>query len=99
MGQLTTGTVLLPGLAALLGAMLKPCVRARTEAEGKGSVGSIGDRDWRNRILIVGLCLGLTVWTLDVIGVVANLAATIDWPTPCGESDGSLVCLSTQLPP
>ena len=72
---LTSGSVLLLGMAALLGSMLTPYVRARTEAEGKGSVGSIGDRGWRNRILIVGLCFGQPVWTLVAIAVVANLAA------------------------
>ena len=37
-------TFLTLGLAALLGSMLTSCVRAKTEAEGKGSIASIGDR-------------------------------------------------------
>lgn len=73
--NMSTGTVVLLGLAALLGATLTPFVRAKTEAEGKISVLSIGDRAMRNRILIVGLLLGQPVWIFGVIGVVSNFAA------------------------
>ena len=44
---LTAGLALLLGLAALIGSMLTPYVRAKIEAEGKASVPTIGDRGWR----------------------------------------------------
>ncbi len=72
---LTADTTLLLGLAALLGSMATPYVRARTEAERKGSVPAVGDRGWRNRILIVGLLLSQPVWTLGALALVANFAA------------------------
>ncbi len=72
---LTSDTALLLGLAALLGSMLTPYVRAKTEAEGKNSVATIGERGWRNRILIVGLLLGQPIWTLGAIAVVSNFSA------------------------
>ena len=72
---LTSDTALLLGLAALLGSMLTPYVRAKTEAEGMNSLAVIGDRGWRNRILIVGLLLGQPVWTLGAIALVANFSA------------------------
>lgn len=73
--HLTPGAVVLLGLAALLGSMLTPYVRAKTEAQGKSSVLSIGDRAMRNRILIVGLLLNQPIWTFGVIAVVANYSA------------------------
>jgi len=72
---LTSDTALLLGLAALLGSMLTPYVRARTEAEGKSSITTIGDRGWRNRVLIVGLLLGQPIWTLGIIALIANFSA------------------------
>ena len=72
---LASGTVLIIGLAALLGSMLTAYVRAKTEAEGKGSLSTIGDRSWRNRILIVGLLVSQPIWTLGAIAVVANFSA------------------------
>ena len=63
------------GLAALLGAMLTPYVRAKTEAEGKSSLATIGDRGIRNHILVVGLLASQPIWTLVATAVVANLAA------------------------
>lgn len=72
---MTSDTALLLGLAALLGSTLTPYVRAKAEAEGKNSPASIGDRGWRNRILVVGLLLGQPVWTLGAIAVVANFSA------------------------
>ncbi len=72
---LTADTALPLGLAALLGSMLTAYVRAKTEAEGKASVSNIGDRVWRNRILVVGLVVGQPVWTLAAIAVVANFGA------------------------
>ena len=71
---LTADTALLLGLTALLGSMLTPYVRAKTEAEGKVSIPTMGDRGWRNRILIVGLLLGQPVWTLAAIAMVANFS-------------------------
>ncbi len=71
---LTADTALLLGLTALLGSMLTPYVRAKTEAEGKVSIPTMGDRGWRNRILIVGLLLGQPVWTLAALAMVANFS-------------------------
>ena len=72
---LTSDIVLLLGLAALFGSILTSYVRAKTEAEGKNSLPTVGDRGWRNRILVVGLLSGQPVWTLGAIAVVANFAA------------------------
>ena len=72
---LTSEAALVLGLAALLGAMLTPYVRAKTEAEGKSSVATIGDRGVRNHILLVGLLVSQPIWTLVAVAVVANLAA------------------------
>jgi phosphatidylglycerophosphate synthase len=72
---LTSEAALVLGLAALLGAMLTPYVRAKTEAEGKSSPATIGNRGVRNRILVVGLLASQPVWTLVAIAVVANLGA------------------------
>ena len=68
-------SALLVGLAALLGTMLTPYIRAKTEAQGKNSVNTIGDRGWRNRIMVVGLLLGQPIWTMAAIAVVANFSA------------------------
>ena len=72
---LTENTALLLGLAALMGTMLTPYVRAKTEAEGKRSVPSIGDRGWRNRILVFGLILNQPIWTLGLVAIAANISA------------------------
>jgi phosphatidylglycerophosphate synthase len=72
---MTSKAALLVGLAALMGSMLTPYVRAKSEAEGKDSLGTIGDRDWRNRVLIVGLLLSQPIWTLGVIALIANFSA------------------------
>ena len=72
---LTTGSVLLLGLAALLGSTQTPYVRAKTEAVGKVSVPTIGNRDMRDAILVLGLLLSQPVWTLGAIAVVANFSA------------------------
>ena len=75
MDFMTPETALLLGLAALLGATLTPYIRAKTEAEGKESMLTIGDRGWRNRILVVGMIAGQPVWTLAAIAAVANFSA------------------------
>ena len=72
---MTSETALLLGLAALLGSALTPYVRAKTEAEGKKSILTIGDRGWRNRILVVGLIAAQPLWTLAAIAAVANFSA------------------------
>ena len=72
---LTENTALLLGLAALMGTMLTPYVRAKTAAEGKRSVPSIGDRGWRNRILVFGLILNQPIWTLGLVAIAANISA------------------------
>ncbi len=75
MDFMTPETALLLGLAALLGSALTPYVRAKSEAEGKESILTIGDRGWRNRILVVGLIAGQPMWTLAAIAAVANFSA------------------------
>ena len=72
---LTTGTVMLLGLAALLGSTQTPYVRAKTEAVGKVSVPTIGNRDMRDGILVLGLLLSQPVWTLGAIALIANFSA------------------------
>ena len=72
---LTSEAALALGLAALLGTMLTPYVRAKTEAEGKSSVATIGDRGVRNHILVVGLLASQPIWALAALAVVTNLAA------------------------
>ncbi len=75
MNFVTPETALFLGLAALLGSALTPYIRAKTEAEGKKSIVTIGDRGWRNRILAVGLFAGQPLWTLAAIAAVANFSA------------------------
>ena len=75
MAFMTSETALLLGLAALLGSALTPYVRANTEGEGNQSMRTIGDRRWRNRILMVGLIAGQPLWTLSAIAAVANFSA------------------------
>ena len=71
---MTSRVVLLVGLAALMGSMLTPYVRAKSEAEGKNSVATFGDRGWRTRVLVVGLLLSQPIWTLGVIALIANFS-------------------------
>jgi len=73
--SLTPSIVLMLGLVALFGFTIVPYVRAKSEAEGKASVPSFGDRGWRNRILIAGLLMGQPVWTLGAVALVANFYA------------------------
>ena len=74
LNMVTSKTILLVGLAALLGSMLTPYVRAKSEAEGKKSVSTFGERAWRNRVLVVGLILSQPIWTLGVIALIANFS-------------------------
>ena len=71
---MTSKVALLMGLAALMGSMLTPYVRAKSEAEGKSSIATFGDRAWRNRVLVVGLLLGQPIWGLGVIALIANFS-------------------------
>ena len=75
LAYIAAGSALPLGLAALLGSMLTPYVKAKTEAEGKASVRTLGDRGMRNRILMVGLLASQPVWTLAAIALVANFSA------------------------
>lgn len=63
------------GLAALLGNQMVPYVRARTEAAGKASVATLGSRDMRNMILVVGLFGGWYCPLLIVLALIANASA------------------------
>ena len=71
---ISSEVVLLVGLAALMGSMLTPYVRAKSEAEGKSSVATFGERAWRNRALVVGLLLSQPIWTLGVIALITNFS-------------------------
>lgn len=71
---MSSKVVLLVGLAALMGSMLTPYVRAKSEAEGKSSVATLGDRGWRDHVLVVGLLLGQPIWTLGVIALISNFS-------------------------
>ena len=71
---ISSEVVLLVGLAALMGSMLTPYVRAKSEAEGKSSVATLGDRGWRDHVLVVGLLLGQPIWTLGAIALIANFS-------------------------
>ena len=72
---LTSEAALILGLVALLGAMMTPYVKAKTEAEGKSSPATIGGREVRSHILVVGLLVNQPIWTLVALAVLANLAA------------------------
>lgn len=63
------------GLAAILGTFMVPYIRARTEACGKVSVATIGSRDTRNVVLVVGIASDQYCLTLAAIAVLANLSA------------------------
>ena len=71
----TPESTLILGLAALLGSMVTPYVRAKTEAADKNSVATFGNRGVRNHILILGLLLNQTLWTLIAIAAIANPSA------------------------
>ena len=72
---LTSEAALILGLVALLGAMMTPYVKAKTEAEGKSSTATIGDRGVRNHILVLGLLASQPIWTLVALAVLANWVA------------------------
>ena len=74
LAYLTADTALPLGLAALFGAMLVPYVRAKSEAEGKTSAPTLGDRGMRNRVLVIGLLFNQPVWTLAAIALIANFS-------------------------
>lgn len=74
--DLSTQTViLLIGLTALLGAMLTPYVKAKSEAEGLGSIKTLGSRGTRNSIFIVGLAVGQPLVSLAAIAAIGNYSA------------------------
>ncbi len=66
---------LLWGILAMIGASLVPYIRAKTEAEGKSSTATLGSRDVRNLILLVGLLLNAPCLTLIVLAIVSNISA------------------------
>ena len=66
---------LIVGLVALLGTTLMPYVRARSEAAGKSTVTSVGDRTIRTLVIIVGLAAGQILAVLIVLAVLSNIAA------------------------
>ncbi|GAB4277096.1 MAG: CDP-alcohol phosphatidyltransferase family protein [Oscillatoriaceae cyanobacterium] len=66
---------LIPGLLALLGASLVPYIRARTEAEGKKSVATIGDRTTRLILLVIGLLTQQLFALLIILAAISHLAA------------------------
>jgi phosphatidylglycerophosphate synthase len=66
---------LIPGLLALLGTTLVPYVRARSEAEGKSTVATIGDRATRTILILLGLLTGQILPLLIILAVITNIAA------------------------
>ncbi|MGH2412126.1 MAG: CDP-alcohol phosphatidyltransferase family protein [Microcystaceae cyanobacterium] len=66
---------LIPGLLALLGTTLVPYIRARSEAEGKSTVATIGNRATRTVLIIIGLLTGQIFPLLIILAVMTNIAA------------------------
>jgi archaetidylinositol phosphate synthase len=64
-----------PGLLALLGTTTVPYIRARSEAEGKGTVASVGSRSIRIILIILGLLFRQIDWVLIAIALLSNVAA------------------------
>jgi phosphatidylglycerophosphate synthase len=66
---------IIPGLLALLGTMLVPYIRARSEAEGKSTVASIGSRATRTVLIIIGLLTKQIFPLLIILAVITNIAS------------------------
>lgn len=66
---------LIPGLLAILGTTLVPYIRARSEAEGKSTVASIGDRATRTVLIVIGLATQQILPLLIILAVITNIAA------------------------
>lgn len=66
---------LIVGLLAILGTILVPYIRARSEAEGKSTVASIGDRATRTVLIIIGLATQQVLLLLIVLAIITNIAA------------------------
>jgi archaetidylinositol phosphate synthase len=66
---------LIAGLLALLGATLVPYVRARSEAEGKSTVASIGSRSTRTVLIIIGLLTQQILPLLIILAAITNIAS------------------------
>lgn len=66
---------LIPGLLALLGTTIVPYVRARSEAEGKSTVASIGSRSTRTILIIIGLLTQQILTLLILLAVITNIAS------------------------
>ncbi len=64
-----------PGLLALLGTTAVPYIRARSEAEGKSTIASVGSRSIRIILLILSLLLHQILWGLIAIALISNIAA------------------------
>lgn len=66
---------LVPGLLALLGTSLVPYIRARSEAAGKSTVASIGDRTMRTILIILGVLTQQVFGLLILLAIISNIAA------------------------
>lgn len=66
---------LIAGLLALLGTTLVPYVRARSEAEGKSTVASIGSRSTRTVLIIIGLLTQQILPLLILLAAITNIAS------------------------
>jgi len=66
---------IIPGLLALLGTMLVPYIRARSEAEGKSTVASIGSRATRTVLIIIGLLTKQIFPLLIILAAITNIAS------------------------
>ena len=72
---LITPEGLIPGLLAIFGSVMVPFVRARTEASGKSTVASIGNRSIRVIAILLGLLMHQIMPLLIFLAVVTNIAA------------------------
>ncbi|MGK7871925.1 MAG: CDP-alcohol phosphatidyltransferase family protein [Xenococcaceae cyanobacterium] len=66
---------LILGLLALLGATMVPYIRAKSEAQGKSTVATIGSRGTRTIVIIVGLLTGQIFLLFIALAVISNIAA------------------------
>ena len=66
---------LIPGLLALLGTTMVPYIRARSEAQGKSTIASIGSRATRTILIVIGLLTGQIFPLLVILALISNIAA------------------------
>ncbi len=72
---LVTPDGIIAGLLAIFGSVMVPFVRARTEASGKSTVASIGNRSIRVIAILIGLLTHQILPLLIFLAAVTNIAA------------------------